>query len=133
MQSESSRNVRIAQKEKLLLREISSLFMKASMDEPKLRGFTITRVELSSDKGFCSIYFYTPEGRDFFHEALEILKLYKPSLRKALSGLKARYTPDLVFKFDDQFEKQMRIETLLEKVKNESPEDFEDIDQDDQD
>ncbi len=128
MHSGPSRTIKIAQKEKLLFREISSLFMKASMDDPKLRGFTITRVELSADKGFCSVYFYTPDGKEVFHEQLETLKLYKPSLRKALSGLKSRYTPDLVFKFDEQFEKQMRIENLLDKVKQETPEDYDDQD-----
>lgn len=123
MHSESSRSIKIAQKEKLLLREISSLFMKASIDDARLTGFTITRAELSTNKGLCSVYFYTPEGLLKFKEQLETLKLYKPSLRKALSGLKGRYTPELVFKFDEQFEKQMRIENLLDKVKQDLPDD----------
>ncbi len=53
-----------------------------------------------------------------FEEILEILKLYKPSLRKALSAeIKARYVPDLIFRFDKKFEKRQRIEKLLEEIK----------------
>ncbi len=88
------------------------------MDDTRLQGLTINRVQLSPDKGMCSVYFYTPLGEEHFKDMLRILILYKPSLRKALaSRIQARYTPDLTFKFDTQFEKVQRVEELLEKVK----------------
>ncbi len=113
-------NVKRAQKESVLFREISQLFLQASLDDPALRNFSITRVKLSPDKGTCTIYFYSPQGEENFRKVQHILLDYKPSLRKALaSGLQARYTPQLVFAFDAQFEKQQRIEQLIEQVKTE--------------
>lgn len=110
--------IKKAKKESLLLKEISKLYMQTAMDDPRLQGVFINRVKLSSDKSHCTVYFYTAEGEEHFNEILEILKLYKPSLRKALAAnIPSRYTPELVFKFDKTFEKQSRLEHLLDKIK----------------
>lgn len=111
-------NVKRAQKESLLFREISQLFLQATMDDKRLQGLFVNRVHLSPDKGLCTVYFYTSKGEEYFNDVLQVLTLYKPSLRKALaSTIKGRYVPDLVFKFDKQFEKQQRIEELIEQVR----------------
>jgi ribosome-binding factor A len=112
--------IKKAQKESLLLREISTLYFQASADDTRLQNVTITKVELADNKGTCKVFFYTPEGETSFSELLEIIKLYKPSLRKALaSRLNGRYTPDIVFVFDQQQAKQIRVETLIEQIKGE--------------
>ncbi len=113
-------SIKRAQKESLILREVSQLFLQTSLDDPRLTELSIHRVQLSPDKGVCSLYFYTPLGEERFKELLSVLLSYKPSLRKALaSRIQARYTPELVFKFDKQFDKQQRVEELLERVKTE--------------
>jgi ribosome-binding factor A len=112
--------IKRAQKESLLFREISRLFMQTALDDTRIQGLCINRVKLSPDKGVCNVFFYTPEGEERFKELLEILKLYKPSLRKALSStIKSRYAPELIFKFDGQFEKQCRLDQLLSEIKTE--------------
>jgi ribosome-binding factor A len=121
MLSPSLRQKKRAQKEKLLLREISNLFLQAATDDSELHGMFINRVELSEDKSVCTVYFYTDQGKQFFDEKCKRLKLYKPSFRKALADrLKFRYTPDLRFAFDIQYEKQISIEKLLDKIGKES-------------
>lgn len=120
MMHQRSRDIKIAQKEAALLREISNLFMQLTMDEPVLRDLFINRVHLSPDKSHCTVYFYTTLGKAAFDELLKTLILYKPSMRHALAQeLRGRYTPDLRFAFDDHFEKQQRIETLIDSVKTE--------------
>ena len=115
-----SRDIKIAQKEKALMRAISNLFMQLTIDEPTLNGIFINRVHLSPDKSHCTVYFYTAAGKKDFEEKLPLLILYKPSMRHALSQeLLARYTPDLRFAFDELFEKQQRIETLIDSIKTE--------------
>ncbi len=110
--------VKRSQKESLLFKEISKLYSQTTREDSRLNGVFITRVGLSKDKGHCSVYFYSPDGLEHFEKVLETLILYKPSLRKALaSEIKSRYTPEIVFKFDDTFEKLQRIESLLDKVK----------------
>lgn len=112
-------SIKIAQKESVILRLVSTLFAEAGQDIPKLTEFSITHVKLSTGKSMCRIYLYSPEGKAHFDAALPELKLYKPSLRKALAeAMNARYTPDLVFVFDAQLDKTMRIELLLDSVKD---------------
>ncbi|MEX0939813.1 MAG: ribosome-binding factor A [Candidatus Babeliales bacterium] len=109
-----------AQKERLLFREISQLFLHLTLDDARLREITLSRLSLSPDKSMCTIYFYTPQGESYFKDVLEILKLYKPSLRKAIAEkIDARYTPELRFTFDSHYEKQERFEQLMEKIKDE--------------
>lgn len=115
-------SIKKSQKESLLFRAIAQLFSQTMLDDKKLQGLFINRVKLSDDKSVCTVYFYTTAGFADFKEKLQTLILYKPSMRHALAKtIKSRYTPELVFKFDDQFEKQQRIEGLLEKVKGEDP------------
>ena len=112
--SEIKRN----QKESLLRKEIGVLIQEASLDNPQLRGLAISRVTLSADKSSIRVFFFIPDGKEAFIKKLADLKLFKPSLRKALADrIPGRYVPQIIFQYDDQLEKQIEIETLLDKVK----------------
>lgn len=118
MKVPGTKSIKQAQKESQLLREISTLFMKTALDDPRLSRFTINRVGLSSDKSSCSVFFYTPDGPEEFKKTLEVLKLYGPSLRTALAkSIKSRYVPKLIFRFDEQYEKEDKMNRLLESLK----------------
>lgn len=108
------------QKESLLFREISQLFLQIVLDDSSLQGLFVSRVKLSADKGMCTVFLYTDAGADVFKELMKTLVLYKPSLRKAVATrVPSRRVPNLMFKFDSKFEKQQRIEHLLESIKTE--------------
>ncbi len=118
MYDHRNKDIKKAQKESLLLREISGLLLQAGMDDPRLQKVTVSRVSLSDDKGTCTVFFYTSQGKKAFEEILEILKLYKPSLRAALAKkIRGRYTPNLVFRFDDQIEKSEKMNALFQQLK----------------
>ena len=124
------RALKRAQKEALIRKEFSKLFLNIKLEDPELQDLYINRVKLSSDKSVAHIFFYIDGGQDVFNEKLKKLILYKPSLRKALSQLmESRYTPQIVFKYDKAFEKQYEVEKLLDKVKETLPP--ESTDQDD--
>jgi ribosome-binding factor A len=117
--ADQQRSIKIAQKESQILKEFSQLYHEAALDNPKLLEVFINRAKLSPDKGSCTIFFYTPGGKEKFEEVLKTLILYKPSLRAALGkAIKSRYVPDLKFKFDETFEKQQRVENLIEELKD---------------
>lgn len=114
--------IKRAQKESLILRLVSKLLSEAVHEAPVFAGFFVNRVELSPGKSLCRVYLYSPLGASHFEGALEEMKLYKPSLRKALAcAMSARYTPDILFVFDGQLNKVMRIEGLLASLKDDSP------------
>ncbi len=113
-------DIKRAQKESLLLRELSQLFLQITMDDKRIKDLTLNRVKLSKDKSVCTSYFYSTKGESHFQELMPFLILYKPSMRKALAqSIQARYTPQLVFKYDLAFEKQLKIDDLLNKLKEE--------------
>ncbi|MBT3456313.1 ribosome-binding factor A [bacterium] len=121
MQHSNVNNIKRAQKESVLFREISSLFLRASFDDKRLSGLVVNRVKLSKDKSVCYVYFYTKEGEEHFkHNLLDLLKCYKPSVRKAIADeIAGRYVPNFLFKYDVQHEKQDKINNLIDKLKRE--------------
>jgi len=118
MFNERVSHIKKSRKESLLLRLISALFVKEVNNNKDIAGLFVTRVQLSSNKGSCIVYFYSFSGARHFDNVLNILKAYKPSLKKIISSnIQSRYTPDILFKFDNIFEKQMRVESLIESTK----------------
>jgi ribosome-binding factor A len=118
MFNEKISHIKKSQRESLFFRIISDLFIKESQNNKDILGIFVTRVQLSKNKGSCIVYFYSFNGKEYFDNILNVLKAYKPSLRKAISlNIRSRYTPDIIFKFDDLFEKRDRIENLIESIK----------------
>jgi ribosome-binding factor A len=110
-------NIRRAQKESAIFRLLSSLVHEATLEKPALAGMYVNRVELSPGKTVATAYIYSAQGKDHFQALLHELTLFKPSMRKALAQeLQSRYTPDIVFRFDEQLQKTLHIENLLDTV-----------------
>jgi ribosome-binding factor A len=112
--------IKHAQRESVLMREISNFFLRIVLDDDRLKGLQVNRVQLSADRGKCTVFFYTEGGMEDFEEKRKTLVLYKASLRNALSkSLESRRIPQLRFVYDAQFSKQRRIDDLLQKLKDE--------------
>jgi len=120
MRDTKTKELKRSQKESLLKKELSKLFLEVKLNDPKFEGIFINKVQLSSDKSMVHVFFFTHEGYESFKELKPFLIMYKPSIRKALSQIiDARYTPEITFKYDKAFEKQCKIEQLLDKIKDE--------------
>jgi len=118
--SSATAAIKKAQKESMFLREISKMFHSVSMEDNRLFGLFVNRVEISTNKSVCTIFFYTTEGFEKYKELLEILKLYKPSMRKSLANeIKTRYVPEIQFEYDAKFEKQQRLELAMAQAAQE--------------
>src|SRR2546422_786271 len=114
------REIKHAQREAQLLREISNFFLRITLDEPRLHGIYISRVKLGANRAMCTVFFYTPGGLSDYEAKRPLLVMYKPTLRTALAkSLNGRYTPDLTFDFDAQYEKQRKVDDLLEQLQRE--------------
>jgi len=118
--SKQQRDIKKAQKESYFYREFSTLFSLLTIDEPRLSGLFINKVNLSSDGGICTVLFLASNGKAEFEEKLPILILYKPSLRTALAKTsQSRYVPNLIFRYDEGQEKVDKINRLIDKLKDE--------------
>jgi ribosome-binding factor A len=106
-------------KKSLFFREMSQIVNLISCENPNIQKVYVTRVDFSQDYGILYVYLATFNvySRDVFDKVLGELILYKPSIRKELaSRLNPRYTPDIVFMYDEHKEKQDHINELLDKV-----------------
>lgn len=111
-------NLKRAQKESLIKKELSKLFLEIKLSDKNLEDIYINNVQLSTDKSAAHVLFFSEKGQEYFEQKLPFLILYKPSVRKALSRiLDSRYTPQVIFQYDKTFEKQVKIEALLDRVK----------------
>jgi ribosome-binding factor A len=111
-------SIKKAQRESAIYRLVLQLFHQEQLNGLDLNDLHIQRVSLNDDRSMCMIYFYSSQGEAYFNKMLETLKLYKPSLRKAIARtIQGRYTPEIVFRFDEQFDKIQKIESLIEKAK----------------
>ncbi|MCX5924872.1 MAG: 30S ribosome-binding factor RbfA [Candidatus Dependentiae bacterium] len=120
MTSKRQQDVKHAQRESFLHREIASLVTHVVSDDPLLTGLFINRVKLSPDRGRCTVYFFTINGKDDFDQKLPVLILYKPSIRNAVAkAMQSRYTPEIRFAYDSSYDKQRHVDDLIEKLKDE--------------
>jgi len=118
--SKQQQEIRKAQKESYFYKEISQFFLQITINEPLFNGLYINRVSLSSDGGTCVVFFLASHGRKEFEEKLSTLILYKPSLRTALAKTShGRYTPNIIFRYDEEHEKVEKINALIDKLKSE--------------
>jgi ribosome-binding factor A len=118
--SKQQQEIRKAQKESYFYREISTLFSRIAIDDPRLNGLFINKISLSSTGSTCVVLFLATNGKAEFEEKLQTLILYKPSMRAALAKTShGRYTPNLIFRYDEDQEKADKINRLIDKLKDE--------------
>lgn len=111
--------IKKAQRESELHHIIAELFVQQALDDAHLKGVYINRVALNADRSICTVFFFSEDGAEHFKKVLPFLILYKPSLRAAVAKkITGRYTPDIVFRFDEQYQKQLALEQLIESVKD---------------
>ena len=119
--SRKNHEIKREQKKSLFIREISQIIQLIAETEPLVAKVYPTRLDFSNDYGICYVYLSTFDefSEEIFAKSLEVLKLYKPSIRKELATrLNPRYTPNIVFLYDKVREKQSKIDNLLDKVRD---------------
>jgi ribosome-binding factor A len=119
--SQRQREIKHAQRESFLLREVSTSFLRISYDEPRLGPLYVDHVRLSPDGSRCIVFFFSSAGgEELFQELMPLLILYKPSIRTALAKVSSsKYVPQLVFEYAGSVEKQRRVEEIIDKLKKE--------------
>lgn len=105
--------------------EVSRLLVKGIKD-PRVGFVTITGVKVTDDLHLATIYF-TVVGSDEERKGTEAgLNSAKGFIRKELGkALRMRYTPDLMFRYDETIEYGSRIEGILKQIHDEADHDAE--------
>jgi ribosome-binding factor A len=99
-------------------KELSDLLQKEIRD-PRLDFVTIMRVSISDDLRSARIYFSVAEGEQRKLSALAGFKSAAGYLRRKLSRrLELRHVPELVFLYDESFDRATRINRVLNGIRN---------------
>lgn len=102
----------------VIRKEISDI-IQFDVKDPSLGFVTITDVELTNDNSYATIY-VTFLGKDTRNDAgLKVLNRAKGYMRKELAKrIKIRKVPELIFKLDNTLNESLKIQGLLDKIKN---------------
>ena len=91
--------------------------LQTQVNDPRVEMVTITGVEVTPDTRRADVYFTVlggPEARD---EALAGLESAAGFLRRELGRrIRLRNTPEIVFHWDESFERGERISALLDQL-----------------
>lgn len=100
-----------------LLREELSLLIPSQLDDPRVVGATVTRVEITRDMTTAKV-FVTIDGSDEEAAlALQALEHAAGFLRAQIRDLGLRRLPELVFARDRQFEGGERVLAILDELR----------------
>jgi ribosome-binding factor A len=101
-----------------ILRDVSVL-LEQDIGELHVGLVTFTKVKLSDDLKYATVY-YSSLGDNGKRELVaRYLENEKKRIRKELGrGLSMRHIPEFSFKFDPSIENSVRIEQLLNEIKN---------------
>ncbi|MBU4236064.1 MAG: 30S ribosome-binding factor RbfA [Proteobacteria bacterium] len=121
--SEQKRSVRVAE----AIRNELSMLILTKVCDPKLTEVGISRVELADDLKYARIFFTVPGDKKNQLSAKEGLQRAKGFMRSHLAKvINMRYTPELQFVYDQQIEKVVAMEKLLQEIANERGDDDDD-------
>lgn len=102
---------------------ISMMIVRGEVADPRVRSVTVTSVKMTPDLQTARIYFSVMGDTTSRESAEKGLAKASGFLRRSIGeALKLRYTPELVFFFDESIERAARIATLLTKIRLEDSE-----------
>jgi ribosome-binding factor A len=107
----------------LIHKEISMLLV-SGLKDPRVGFVTITGVEVTPDLHLARVYYSVIGNEQVRRDTEAGLKSSLTFIRQHLgSRLRMKYTPDLLFQYDESVEYGNRIESLLREVKQEDDND----------
>ncbi len=111
-----TRSERVAE---LIHREVARIILQ-QVNDPRLQSLTVTQVKLSPDLRVANV-FVSSMGNEAQEQALQGLGRAHNFIRRELGhNLKLRYTPQIVFKWDDSVEYSLHITEVLTGLKKDN-------------
>jgi ribosome-binding factor A len=104
----------------MVLRELSAMLVR-DLKDPRLRGITLTGVEMTDDLRHARVFFSHLEGSARASAAIAGFHSASGFIRREIGrSLTLRYAPELEFQFDPGPERAARIDALLREARTKS-------------
>ena len=115
---------RMLQMAEQIREHIALMLVRGQIADPRLRGVTLNSVKMSPDLQIAKVYFSVLGEKSKRQEAEKGLKQASGFIRRELGkALLVRYTPAVVFHYDDSIEYSVKMGALISKVSDELRED----------
>lgn len=96
------------------LRNRLAQIIEQRVEDPRLRGVTITGVKASADFSYLRVFFRTLGDRE---QATQAFNQAKPFIRRCLGdGSRLRRVPELDFRIDKSLDSAARIDEILKEL-----------------
>ncbi len=106
--------------------ELSSLLI-SKVKDPRLHGVSISRVEVPDDLSLARVFFTVLGGKKEIREAGVGLESAKGFMRSHIAKtLNLRFTPALLFRYDNVMEKVAELDEIFQEIANERKSDKDD-------
>ncbi|SCY12402.1 ribosome-binding factor A [Alkaliphilus peptidifermentans DSM 18978] len=98
-----------------------SYMIRNELRDPRIAPMTsITEVEVTRDLRYASVYVSIFGGKEEQEDTLEALKKSSGFIRREVGQkIKARYTPEILFKIDKSIEKGFEIQNVISRINRE--------------
>jgi len=107
---------RVAQ---LIQKEISAIIQK-QIENPQLGFVTITGVEVTEDLQHAKVYFTVYGSEEERISTEKLLKKMTSFVRYHVGQrIRLRYTPEIIFQYDETMERAARIDELINQIRRE--------------
>ncbi len=118
--------IRIGRMAEELKKEIMEIIQN-HLKDPRVDGLvSVTEVQVSNDLSYAKVYVTKYGSAWAQNEALQGLNDSKGFIRRELSKrFKTRTVPELSFVADESLQYGAKIEAILQEIKNDAPESFE--------
>ncbi len=110
--AKAEKGIKKAKFEDRILNELN-LILRQDLNDTRLQFASLTKVELTNDYSVATVYWDTfdPEKKEGISSALQAAE---SKLRSSLASvLKVRHTPEIKITYDQQFESEQHIASLL--------------------
>ena len=102
----------------LVAQEVASMLLAGDIKDPKIGFVTITRVKMSPDMKHARIFYSVMGDEKAIKQSRHALNRARGYIRRALAKkVQLKYIPEINFEYDDSLEHSMRIEELLQDIK----------------
>ncbi len=107
----------------LIHREICRILLEQVKD-PRINALTVTRIELSKDLQVAKVFVSLIGDDRQKTAAMRGLESAKKYIRRELGqNLELRYTPELIFRYDESLAYSQHMQEVIEQLKQQSPPD----------
>lgn len=105
----------------LVFEEISRVLVY-TLEDPRLKRVSFTRVEMTADLKIARVYFSMSGDPEMVEQALKALDKAMGKFKKAIGeNLELRYMPELEFYYDKNLDHAQNIEKILKEIHEKEP------------